>query len=137
MARELMAIHALHKLRRGDCWCEMSINNPMVQTHSEACEMARCAVERPDAQPGCDQWHPRGPVMFRVDPVSGRASLSWFPFKMSIAPESIGTQSMGKSGGFEARLIFPSEDGEVSYRIVQWDNDTCCFRCERIDKERG
>ena len=27
----------LHQLRKGQCWCEMGIGNPMVKKHSEIC----------------------------------------------------------------------------------------------------
>ncbi len=28
------------------CWCEIAIGNPMVKSHSEACERARAFIER-------------------------------------------------------------------------------------------
>lgn len=37
---------ALEKLKRGDCWCEMGIGNPMVREHSPSCVAARAALEQ-------------------------------------------------------------------------------------------
>ncbi len=31
----------LTKLKRGDCWCERGIGNPMFKDHSEGCRMAQ------------------------------------------------------------------------------------------------
>ena len=32
---------ALRLLKRGSCWCEMAICNPMVKEHSEGCKLAQ------------------------------------------------------------------------------------------------
>jgi hypothetical protein len=32
-------------LKRGDCWCEMGIGNPMVSSHSPQCIAAQKAIE--------------------------------------------------------------------------------------------
>lgn len=29
------------KLKRGECWCEMAIDNPMITSHSVGCVMAK------------------------------------------------------------------------------------------------
>lgn len=31
---------ALQKLKHGECWCEVSIDNPMYKEHSDACKNA-------------------------------------------------------------------------------------------------
>ena len=36
---------ALEALKRGDCWCEMAIGNPMVKDHSAACKLASAVLE--------------------------------------------------------------------------------------------
>lgn len=33
-------------LKRGSCWCEMGVDNPMVNTHSHVCKEAAVASER-------------------------------------------------------------------------------------------
>lgn len=37
-------------LKRGDCWCEMGIGNPMVREHDVACLQAQLAVAQLKAQ---------------------------------------------------------------------------------------
>lgn len=32
-------------LKRGDCWCEKAVDNPMATSHSEACVLAREALQ--------------------------------------------------------------------------------------------
>lgn len=35
-------VEALHALKRGDCWCEAGVGNPMMQgRHSAACDRVR------------------------------------------------------------------------------------------------
>lgn len=36
---------ALRSLKRGDCWCEKGIGNPMVTTHTAECELARKVLD--------------------------------------------------------------------------------------------
>lgn len=36
---------ALLAVKRGDCWCDMGIGNPMVRDHSPGCLQAQAAVE--------------------------------------------------------------------------------------------
>ena len=36
-----MVERALTLLSKGDCWCEMAVDNPMVKEHSEGCGLAR------------------------------------------------------------------------------------------------
>lgn len=36
---------ALELLKRGSCWCEMAIGNPMVKNHSEGCKLAQRLME--------------------------------------------------------------------------------------------
>lgn len=37
----------LRRLKRGDCWCEMAVGNPMVSSHDEAClEAQRLLAEK-------------------------------------------------------------------------------------------
>lgn len=35
---------ALEQLKRGDCWCEMGVGNPMVDRHSGVCADAMAAL---------------------------------------------------------------------------------------------
>ena len=39
-------VQVIKGLKRGSCWCEMAIGNPMVSSHSEKCKAAREAVRR-------------------------------------------------------------------------------------------
>ncbi len=36
-----MALECIRLLKRGDCWCEMAIDNPMVREHSAGCLKAK------------------------------------------------------------------------------------------------
>lgn len=36
-----VALATIRALKRGSCWCELRIGNPMVRSHSAACDMAR------------------------------------------------------------------------------------------------
>jgi hypothetical protein len=42
-AKDIMerSFKALTLLKRGDCWCEMAIGNPMIHDHSEGCKIAQ------------------------------------------------------------------------------------------------
>jgi len=31
-------LQLLLHLKRGDCWCEMAIDNPMIKSHSDVCK---------------------------------------------------------------------------------------------------
>lgn len=35
------AEEVIRLLKRGSCWCEMAIGNPMFKEHSEACQKAQ------------------------------------------------------------------------------------------------
>jgi hypothetical protein len=41
----VIAVEALNRLKRGECWCEMAIGNPTVREHSKGCDLARAAIE--------------------------------------------------------------------------------------------
>lgn len=41
----LLVFKALMDLKRGDCWCEVAIGNPMMRNHSPQCENAKRASE--------------------------------------------------------------------------------------------
>ena len=41
----MLVFKALMDLKRGDCWCEMAIGNPMMRGHSPHCENAKRAME--------------------------------------------------------------------------------------------
>lgn len=43
LIRKLRAVIGL--LKRGSCWCELGIGNPMVRGHSDACRRAREALD--------------------------------------------------------------------------------------------
>lgn len=43
---ESEAAEIINGLKRGSCWCEMGIGNPMMKTHSAACDAARAFVAR-------------------------------------------------------------------------------------------
>jgi hypothetical protein len=34
----------INKLKRGSCWCEMAIGNPMVKNHSQGCQQAQALM---------------------------------------------------------------------------------------------
>ena len=48
----------LNDLKQNDCWCEMSIGNPMVQEHTEVCLEAQNVVERIEQQLAQDRFLP-------------------------------------------------------------------------------
>lgn len=50
MPIELFEIHkvtrALKLVKRGECWCEMAVGNPMVHRHSPQCLNAQMVIEK-------------------------------------------------------------------------------------------
>ena len=46
-ARLDAASQVIDGLRRGDCWCEMAIDNPMIRDHSPQCKAAKQFRDKP------------------------------------------------------------------------------------------
>ena len=45
---ELLTV--LKALKRGDCWCEMGIGNPMMSRHSPGCLSAQAAIAKAEGR---------------------------------------------------------------------------------------
>lgn len=43
-------VKALEGVKRGSCWCEMGIGNPMMTSHSRQCGVARSTLFRANEQ---------------------------------------------------------------------------------------
>jgi hypothetical protein len=41
----VLALRALKLLKKGSCWCEIGIGNPMYKNHSEGCKIAQHILE--------------------------------------------------------------------------------------------
>lgn len=61
---------ALVGLKRGSCFCEAGIGNPMVSTHTRACREAQAALDaellRPPRGDCASEPETRGPVRCRI-----------------------------------------------------------------------
>src|SRR4030095_132774 len=55
-ARVVLLEGLLWTLRRGGCWCDMAIGNPMVHFHSDLCESIRAALEPPAPSEESRSW---------------------------------------------------------------------------------
>jgi len=42
----MKAIEIIELLKRGECWCQKGIGNPMYQEHTEACKKAQKFMEK-------------------------------------------------------------------------------------------
>lgn len=41
-------LNALKEVKRGQCWCEMAVGNPMVHSHSPQCLNAQVVIDNID-----------------------------------------------------------------------------------------
>lgn len=52
LGRAVVLEKVIIDLKRGDCWCEMSIGNPMVKDHSPECKGARAILANEEFSQG-------------------------------------------------------------------------------------